>query len=300
MLVLSAIFMSTHSPIFGQSFVDIWGGAGYSSLYHGIENTKFPGGFGYNLGVGYEYKLNNFFVLTGAEFMHYNSTTRLDAYTENKDFLYPYIPDHYIDFHYAITKHKEKHSFGYLNIPLQFGYRFDRYYAIVGAKVGLNLFGNYKSTGNIQTEGVDPMFIDTLVNIPSHYIGTKEYSDNGKLSMGLNITPGVEFGVYLDEWLGGNFTQLRNRQRTNISYRAGVFVDYGMVNIVNSKPEGQFLSDPIRNPLDVSVNDLSNSTLAKDKRFGSLMAGVKLAVLFDLTKQKKPKPKPQAKPVRKL
>ena len=289
--VFLALFTLAYFPSFGQSFINVWGGGGYTSLYHGIENTKFPGGIGYNFGAGYEYKLNNFMISTGAEFMHFNSTTKLNAYNEHKDFLYPYpvkghAGDYYITYPYKITDHNEKHSFGYLNIPLQVGFKFDRYYAIVGAKVGLNLFGSYKSIGNIQTEGVDPMFIDTLTNIPVHYFGEKLYDDKGKLSLGLNITPGVEFGVYLDEWLGRNFTQLNNRNKTNISYRAGVFVDYGMVNLNTSTTDNPLLTDPKIDPLDVTLNSLSGTVLSKDKRFGSLFAGIKLTVSFDMTKRK--------------
>lgn len=294
-----------------KHFIDTWGGVGYSSLYHNIENTKVSGGVGYSLGVGYEYNSNKFILSTGTEFMHLNSTTQLNSHIEPKEYLYPYsIPgfsgDYYISYLYTISGHKEKHSFGYLNIPLQFGLKFDRYYALLGAKIGLNLFATYKATANIETEGDDPMLIGIITDIPSHQFGEKPYETKGKLNLGLNVTPGVEFGLYLDKWLPQNLKQVNNR---SISYRAGVFCDYGLVNLNTSNPKSDnlLINDPpslgkfentqydFVDPQDISLNNLSDSRLAIDKRFGSLFAGIRLTVLFDMTKQKaRPKSKGKA------
>ncbi len=276
-----------------KHFVDIWGGVGYSSLYHGIDNTKVPGGAGYSLGAGYEYNLNRFIFSTGLEFNHLNSKTTLNYHLEQRDFLYPYIPGHYINYLYEVKEYKEKHSVGYINLPLQFGAKFNRYYAIAGVKIGLNLFANYKSSSLTDISATDPMLIDTLINLPSHFMGERRYDGKGKMNLGLNITPGVEFGVYLDEWLGRNMTQLNNRRGTNVSYRVGLFLDYGITNLNKDKADNPFFNEPENNPMDISFSPLSASDLARDKRFGSLFTGVRFTVLFDVGRQNtKSKPKP--------
>ena len=299
LILLIPAFFSAYSQ--SKHFIDVWGGGGYSSLCHEINNTKVPGGAGYSLGFGYEYNPGRFIILTGLEFMHLNSATKLGTYETEKKYIYPHIDeyDHYISYLYTINDYKEKHSFGYLNIPLQFGAKFDRYYAIAGVKVGLNLFGAYKLTSNILTKGADPMFIDTISGVPAHHISSRPYDGNGKLNLALNITPGAEFGVYLDDWLPRNFTRLDNRRRTNVSYRLGAFLDYGITNINIAGTENPHLNYPTGspgdevNPQDVSLNSLAASDLAANKRFGSLYAGIKLTVLFDITKQRKAKPAQQ-------
>lgn len=290
-------FLSFYSTAQNNQFIDVWAGAGYSSLYHGIDNTKVPGGFGLSVGTAYEYNLNKLMFLGGVEFTYLNSKSKLIGYEENHEFrynliMYPNQPETYF-VNYSFNTYEEKHNIGYLNIPLQVGMRFNRYYAMIGARIGLNIFGTYKTTSQLNTKGIDDEFFDPMENMPGHYLNNKDFSDNGKLSLGLNISPGAEFGLYLDEWLG---TFDRQGRRRGPSYRAGIFVDYGISNMNKANTDNKILTQPIDNPLDVNVNGLLSSSMAQNKRFGSLYAGVKLAVLFQVGNQKKPTPKQKPQP----
>jgi len=289
-----------------KQYLNISGGAGYSSLDHGIPKTKISGGIGYTLGVGYEVHLDQFMFLTGVEFNFLNSKTSLTDYQENYDFLYPYIPDHYITYNYAFDNYEEKNSFGYLNIPLQAGMRFGRYYALTGVRFGFNITGNYKTMAQLQTTATDPMFVDDMSDMPNHYLESAYYVKKGDLDLGLNIASGMEFGVVLDEWLDKRFMQIKNRRNTSLSYRTGIFVDYGMVNINKATTDKPILSVPedislavtdpgAGNSVNIGINSLNSSVLAEGKSFGTLFVGAKLTVLFDVTKTKKktlPKPIP--------
>jgi len=289
-LVLSNQTLSAQS----KHFIDLWGGAGYSALPHSINNSTAAGGFGYALGLGYHFEYNAFMLQLGGEYQAFNASTKLNRYVEDHLVPYPYIADYNINYHYALNDYKEKHSVGYLNIPLKIGVKFlERFYAMAGVGVGVNLLGNYKSSTVLDITATDPAFIDDWENMPTHNLSSRNLTDNGKLEFGLNISPGLEVGVILDEWIYAK--QIREMRRTKdaklppYSFRIGLFADYGISNINQSSADKKLLTDP--NP-DVKLNGLLASSLAKDKAVGSLLAGVKFTISYKVA-ESKPKPKPQ-------
>ncbi|MFC0877205.1 OmpA family protein [Saccharicrinis sp. FJH2] len=294
-----------------KQYIDGWILGGYDRLTHGIENTKVPGGPGYGIGGGFEYNLDEFIFLGGIEFVQLYSKTKLINYSESHDFVYPYLDNYYMTYNFEFVNFKERHSVGFLNIPLQAGLHLgERYYVLGGVKIGMNLFGKSTVKSTLRTTATDPMLIDDLSDIPLHNLGDAEYNEKNNLDPGMNIVPGLEFGVVLDDWLSRDFTQMNNRKKTRVSYRAGLFIDYGITNLnkaattreVLSVPNDLTLSIPengMPQSLDVTVNSLMSSTMATDKRFGSMFVGAKLTVSFDMTPKPKRKPvaKPKPKPV---
>ncbi len=260
-----------------KSFIDVWGGAGYSSLYHGIEGSKVPGGLGAELGVGYELNINQVLFLAGVEFQYLNSSTKLNGYQENRNYLYLPIADHEITYKYTFSEYKEKHQVGFVNIPIQVGYRFNRYYFLAGAKVGLGIFSNYKTNSSLNISIEDSQFIDIIQNA-GHGSGQYPFNDKGKFDVGFNVAPTLEFGLYLDEWMG----TFSGERRVGPSYRASIFADCGLMNLNKGNTDNSILTEPRDNPADVSVNSLLSSSLAKDKRLGNWIVGLKFTVLFSL------------------
>jgi outer membrane protein OmpA-like peptidoglycan-associated protein len=277
-----------------KHYIDLWGGAGYSSVFHGIDNSTATGGFGYNIGLGYHLEYNNFILQLGGEFQGFNSTTKLNPYAEDHLVPYPYIADYNIAYHYTLNDYKEKHSLGYVHFPLKFGFKFlERYYALAGVGVGVNLFGNYRSSTVLDITATDPAFMEDWQNMPTHALESKPLTDNGKLDFGLSVSPGLEVGIILDEWIYAN--QIRNRRNSEntqlppYSFRVGLFADYDLANLNRSAADKKLLTDP--NP-DVKLNGLLASSLADGKHVGSLLVGVKFTVSFKVAESKR-KPKPQ-------
>lgn len=284
--ILSSIDVIWAQP---RQYVNGSVGLDYTSIMHGIDHTKIPGGVGYNIGASYEMRFEKLLLNTGVEFSHLNSVTRLYNYVEEFDFLYPQIENHYLTYYYNFSQYREKHSVGYLNIPLYAGYKTDKFYAMAGVKLGINLFGNYKTKAILETTATDPMFIDTLSGMPNHYLDKKEFVKSAKFNAGLNIVPGIEIGAILDEWIYGRFRHIRNYKRPPFSYRAGVFVDYGLSDINTTGRDLKILTDPGNHPLDVDVNGLMASEISTNKRFGTFMAGLKFTLSYDITKAPKKK-----------
>lgn len=284
--ILSSINITWAQP---RQYVNGSVGLGYTSIMHGIDHTKIPGGVGYSIGTAYELRFEKLLLNTGLEFSHLNSVTSLYDYVEEFDFLYPQIENHYLTYYYKFSQYREKYSIGYLNIPFYAGYKTDKFYAMAGVKLGINLFGNYKTKATLVTTATDPMFIDTLSEMPNHYLNTKEFVKNSKFNAGLNIVPGIEIGAILDEWIYGRFRHIRHYKRPPYSYRAGLFVDYGLSDINTTRRDLKILTEPGSDPLDVDVNGLMASNVSKGKRFGTFMAGLKFTLSYDITKSSKKK-----------
>jgi len=294
-LLIIFCFLPTLASSQNRHFVDVWGGGGYSSLFHGIDNTKVPGGAGFNLGVGFEYQLNSLMFLGGAEFLHFGSKTNLNNYVADYQFRYDDGTNtSLMDYHYNFQQYTEKHSVGYLNIPLMVGFHSDRYYGMVGTKIGLNLLSGFRTDAIVLPTVTEPTAIDDFATIHRPI----PYSKDGSLSLGLNATASAEFGISLDQWLPAGMRTLNNARNTPVSYRVGLFVDYGLLNLNKSATDNPLLLAPQdRERLDIKMNDLSSSSLAQDKRFGNLYTGVKLTVLFQTSTERRRPPAAVQEPI---
>ena len=289
------LFGTIHAFAQDKHYIDVWALGGYNALLHGIEGTKTPGSGGGAVGVGYEFNHNNFILTAGAEYMRLASTTRLSDYAGvDYNYDYPYIADYQIPYHYTFADYRERYSQNFLNVPIQFGWRFDRYYALAGARLGLSFASSYSTDATLRTTALDPSLIAPIEGLQLHGIGDKPITQRGALDFGFNTSVSLEAGIYLDEWLPRSMTQLNNRKRTRLSYRVGAFVDYGLLNLNQAVADRPLVDAPVGNDMwNVLINPLPESTLAQGKRFGNLFAGVKLAVLFDVTKKKSKRPSKQ-------
>lgn len=272
-----------------RHYLDVWAGGGYDALLHGMDYTKVPGGGGFNAGLGYELNINRFLFQTGAEFQYWGSKTRLVDYSEDYVFRYDDgFSQSDLLYHYNFLDYAEKQRAGYVNIPLLFGMKFDRYYAMIGSKIGLNLFGNYRSETQVHATVTDPTAIEDITRKYDPFPVNRE----GALALGLNVTASAEVGVVLDEWLPRNMTRLNNRRRSPVSYRAGLFVDYGLPNL-NTAATTSALATPrtengvVSDPLSLDYAHLEMSRLADGHRFSNLYAGVKLTVQFQMNRERR-------------
>ena len=156
-----------------SSFIDVYGGGGYSALLHGIDGTSVPGGGAGMLGVGYFMKHNsNFNFRAGLEFMYLNSTTRLDDFDYSGKYIYKdqQVQQNMLYF-LSSSKYREAQNRMSLNIPIMFGAEINQLYFLAGAKVGLGLLGNYSMKSDVTTYLVDPTLIDNLENTAKEVFG---------------------------------------------------------------------------------------------------------------------------------
>lgn len=316
----------------------VYGGAMYSNFLHDVENSKTPGGGGAMVGVQYMLKKHKpgdmyakkmFTFSVGFEPMFINSSTKLNDF----DYFGPmtYQDDEHslvMDYTLAFSKYTEKHNQFRVNVPIQFGGQFSRYYFGLGAKAGVGLIGTYSTRADVNISAVDPELIDVIDRVPDHNLDYVKAKGKGKVNFDLDVTVSAEFGIVMDEWMPAAAMLIGDKKKQiPMSYRLGVFLDYGVMNLnpnLDSKMmAGNEKSASLTNlvyadgsthpgPYTDGTGTFSanftgiqpNSLLASDRwggasKLSSLCVGAKFTMLFQVYPQPKPikkKPRPRPKP----
>lgn len=289
------------------SYIDVYGSAGYSSILHGIDGSSIPGGGAGMVGFGYFMKhKSNFNFRVGLEAMYLNSSTVMDNLRFQGDFNYTdplnNVP---MEYHMVFDGYREQHNRLSVGLPVMFGAQFNRYYFLIGAKVNMGMMGTYSMKSPLTTYMVDPTLIDNLENMPNHTLTTSTIRHSGSINFGLDVTGSAEFGICLDEWMPSkSLSYKKGRSQMPISYRVGLFVDYGFLNINANKTEDIMLDFPgmesqgdgsykvpANNLNQVQPRSLFASNYAAGAVLNPLVVGAKFSVLFQLS----PKPKPAKK-----
>ena len=290
-----------------NSFLNVYGGGGYSSLMHKIDESNVAGGGAGMIGIGYLMKhKSNLNFNAGLEFMFLNSSTTMNPMNYDADYIYSdaILNNHNVKYHLQFNDFREQQNRISLNIPIMVGAQFDAIYFLAGIKAELGLMGNYSSKSNYTTFIDDDMLIDPLENIYSHGLGTYPAVGKDKLKFGLDLTASAELGLCLDKWMPEKAKEFGGGEaRRNISYRFGLFVDYGFLNInkntttdillktPGTEVNGDKVIIPEKEIDQINLRSVFNSALAESNPVNSFVVGAKFSVLFQMDKAPKPKPK---------
>ncbi|GHV44065.1 hypothetical protein FACS1894180_4880 [Bacteroidia bacterium] len=286
-----------------SGWFSLWGEAGYSRLNNNIiKHDTLPKvydihGFGAGLGLGYELHYRKFIATIGLEGNYWSMSTVVDNF-QLRTAMIDTEGDPY-EAVFDLRNNTDRYQMAYVNIPLMFGWHFAKqWYFLVGAKYGLNLWGQ-SNTGDKQTtvtsSGVYEKFIDPFENMQNHEFWTynRTYkTGTGIISFENNLAASFEIGKYL-------------KIKDNVATRLALFVDYGFMNIHKDRVEGSiYANDPmlltdIMQPKDLlnldpallntmegvfnpRYNALLLSGRAYKRTFTPLFIGLKLTVLFKL------------------
>ena len=246
-------------------------------LIHNIQPAKDYGSIGGAIGVGYEYHYNEFIFNTGVEFMLFNSGSNMDNYRTDRDVVDS--EGYEVVYKYNFYKYREKYLVGTLQIPIMFGGRKYNFYAMGGVKIGINLFGQANITSEFETKGWYKQYIDEFENMPNHYYFSG-FEANGKNKLDLsamNVALSAEFGWFLED--------MTRFKRPNPVAKLSIFCDYGLNNIIKQDYiGGDYMSFPRANPVDIEMNTILQSNVAKNKRVNTLFVGVKATIILELKK----------------
>lgn len=256
-----------------NNYLMAWGAVGYSSFIHNVPYTTPLGGGGGLLGFGYELNYKKFIMNFGAEFDFKNSTTLRNKFQMDVD-MHDTEGEEFV-FTYHVTKFRDHYNVGYVNVPLCFGARGQRFYFLAGAKVGFNLFAFASTRANIHTTGTYPWSIVPFENMPDHFWTDKKLATTGqKFNMNMNVVGTAEFG-----W---NFYPAKKKAKHY--YRIGIFADYGVLNVHINDDRGNVVGIPPagKNPLDLQLNSLFTSNQCIDKDVNPLLVGVKFTILLQV------------------
>lgn len=267
--------------------VAMWGGVGYSGLVNQYDNSKFIGGGGGLLGVGYEYRYDHFIFNAGPELRLFSSMDKItfpgpydvaimaDGYNQTKHYLFS-------------DPLNENHAVGQIMLPVTFGGRWKNVYFLAGAKVGYTIFGTYKQKGKLTTTITDDMAYDpNWSNMPNHNAYTNApYVAKGKNNYGLDIALTAEVGVDINSFLSKQWNERNEKKEHPWHMRASIFMDYGLMNMSLAQ-QGSIALPTEQN---ITTQSLHSSVWA-NSRLNSLMVGVKFMALLQINKPQPPKPK---------
>jgi outer membrane protein OmpA-like peptidoglycan-associated protein len=285
----------------------IWGAGGLSTLQFkpvtgkntlGLESA---GGFA---GLGYNYAFHyNWSVGIGAEYSILNSETKISLLEDN--YKTPSTSSEYI-YHIFVEgeNYKQTHTVGYVNIPLSIRFLTNefgngkRWYVAAAAKAGLPVDGKYKTSGSMITKGweitpseTDYFSKDAYVNMPHHGFGRYTVSDpKKKINFENNFIVSLETGM---KW------RLTSDERWSLY--TGLFVDYGVANVVKNVTGSKIYEFNRFEPANYTANSILNSTYNNDLqaftgKVNTLTAGIKVQLAFGIKPfERKYKDGPQEK-----
>ncbi len=328
------------------SYFHLYGGGAYSSFLHGIDNiqlvkgsslagspqSKVPGGGAGVIGLGYtlKHKKSPFMFKVGLEGMFSNSSTRVDAFSQSGTFQYvnPNDPTDKsnVAYNMEFSEYRESQNRFSLGMPILFGGQFKKWYFGVGVAPNLGLVGSYTVKANLTTTAKDDQLIDQFIDMPNHTFKSSEPNGKSDVDFGFDLPVRAEAGIILDDWMPESATTMtakkkkRGRGRAKrgggggtkkISYRVGLWVDYGVLNVVGGdKTKGllEFDGMDAAGTIDPEKihNTVPNSVLensgAEGKSVNPLVVGAKFEVLFYTVKEAPKKKRPRRtrkKPVKK-
>jgi outer membrane protein OmpA-like peptidoglycan-associated protein len=165
-------------------------------------------------------------------------------------------------------RYMESQSVWYVQMPLlvqlnpNLRKRRVRFFAAVGAKAGMTIYGANEMNTSGSTTIKIPQYLQTLENV-GHGTGQFVYSKSEKMSMDFNISASLELGI-------------RWRLAPEYALYTGIYADYGFLDILSRSEEQQ--KNYIR-PLGKTQQNSILSSRHTDA-VGSLAAGVKLRLAF--------------------
>lgn len=236
-------------------------------------------------------------------------------YTYNQSFLS--LEDYSVDiaeyptmqYKYSFDNYLEKNTYGVGYIPIKLGASFDRWYFLVGAKIGLLSFAG---TSQVQTDvtiwGQDEDIIDPLYGLHTHQMG--EYSYVGE-KRGIDFAPfnamlSAEIGINLNKrlWIdekekkkydrAQRYRNLRKKKSLKelTTFRLALFADYGISNLhiyqTNPVPfagentGGIVAFDGLT---ELHPYSLLGYKPHKDSPLNNLLVGIKLSAQFEIPKK---------------
>ena len=234
---------------------------GFSHLFFGpnlnpLDNYATPS---YGGGAGatffYELQYKHFLFRTGFGVNYSLNTNRFKS--PNYDMAIKEYPT--MTYHYNFSNFRETTTYGVGYVPVYFGGLFNRFFFLVGAKIGVLPFYNFTwSNTDLAISATDNDIIDPLENISTHQMGNYSLkSQTFPIDYNrLNVMGSLEFGINLDKYAWAKkdpkqkvdkAQQYRDSRRRKSfkerqHYRLSFFLDYGCMNMFS------YRANPVPNP----------------------------------------------------
>lgn len=268
-------------------------GAGTLNQSNALQQLKGGGGAGLDLTYNLEY--GHFLFETGLDFRFLNSSSIYGFTAVRPETTYGAI------YYYLFDNLSETRNMAQVGVPLMFGAQFNRYYFLLGAKIGYSLMGSYSQKGLYDIVVDDPALLEPygmgIHNLNNPQVPTRQ----AIVFKQPEVSLAAEVGVDLDEWLQAQpDTKKKQKQkvqpgqrlpfgREHIHYRASLFAEYGVLN-TNGTPN----ASPVEYAADKVEVQNTNTLLAMNgSKLNNLFVGAKFTIQFEVPgKKERPVPPP--------
>lgn len=222
-------------------------GSGFHNLKYDLQNGTQKNSMGYTFDLGYNYFFSKnwgFGAGLGLESFESKATLNYQTSQQSTD-----TDGELFEFRTQYTDWKEKQSILLLDIPLNFIYRKEvseklNFQFSVGPKVSFAVQSNYKTVGGtIETTGYYPKYNVVLFDMPQHNFTTLTSFPEKSIS----LNPVVSALSNL-----GGLYKLNDR----MDFYAGVYVDYGLTNLIDAQKKPLYQEDGVYNG--VFASDLTD------------------------------------------
>ena len=266
-------------------------------------------GFLYELQAGKKYSSTKFLfdIGVGAQggLTSFMQSSNMTAVLKNQQDLDGNI----FNYVYEISDRHDQYVNVAVQVPLLLGFQHRRFYMLVGAKAGYNIYTKTHSTAVLSTYGQYAEF-DDFRNMPEYQFFTNRPISGGvKTSWRLDVAASLEIGGRLGLVTYGTGYDVPKRK---VELRLAGFIDYGILDIHShgsnealgtyDKAAGKILNleDNLKYNSGVTapvygtesmVNNLVMSDIMSTTDFASsvnnLVVGIKFTVLFQLPEEEK-------------
>lgn len=271
--------------------------AGFSNLFFG--KNAFSGGYahpllggGGGLALFYELQYRRLLVHTGLGFDYTANRNRLDV----PEYIGSIAEYPAMKWHYNFDRYTEHTGYGTLWIPVMLGGRFDRWFFLAGAKIGVFSFGSTQPVTTADIWAEDPDVIDPMKNLYTHQL--TDYTFKGQKTnprfAPFNLMGSLEAGMYF----GGDkddeenlsvldAAQLYERRKEKkpfkdcLRYRLSLFADYGFSNLLaGHTADGSLLA--FNGVSDITPHSVYDCSDYANGYLDNFLIGVRFAVIYEV------------------
>ncbi len=257
---------------FYNSF-SIGGSLGYSNIFENYNQFTTPGSLGASLMFGYEFRLYSFWLYTGIEgqYLSANAFSNIDG-TERKIIDTQGKP---AVMHYEFGQFVEQQHYVFANVPIMLGYYSGLYgfYVGAGAKFGLQLYALEDASLRYTTSATYSQYVEDFIGMGQHdYSAYNVYAQANPQSP-IKISAIAEIGYDV-------LTRQRQTLKTSHGLRVGLYVEYGLNNLVKSTAETPLYTIQQQNASAIDIVPFYSAYSTATHRINSFYAGIKMAYTF--------------------
>ena len=292
-LVLLVCWVSFSTPAFAATdlnpeehhFLGIWGNMGYYGWLTNSDEAKLLNGMAPAFGFGYRFYHNYFLFQVGAEaqytWTNYNMPiSMLQARMYDTD-----VPHEEFELTALLYNRQDVYQTVSLNIPVFVGGEKERFYALVGAVVGVNMYGTATTNAVFTSFAAYDNYVGVFGNMPNHYLTTHAV-ESGKQTfrLGINIAAHLEAGARIDKF--NRKTGFNVKKKLYRMYVGGFF-NYGIKDIHEKTTTGDQMVIDFSQGAGATIQPAFLSNQMKGKTITPFIVGVKFTVLFELPQKGK-------------